>query len=435
MAYDASRFWERAIILVDMDAFFASIEQRDDPTLRGRPVGVTNGWQGTCIITSSYEARRAGIRTGMRLRQALEICPSLVQCPARPEHYARESIAIMEALQGITPDIEIFSVDEAFLDISRVQRLYGAPEKIVHMVKQRVVEVSRLSCSLGLSGDKTTAKYAAKLNKPGGLTIIPPWQARQRLHDVVVTELCGINKGIGSFLAARGVLTCGDMARLPIGELARRFGNPGRRIWYMCQGRDLDKVAGTVAPPQSIGHGKMIPPDSKDQEVILTYLLHMSEKLGARLRRHAMLARTFSLGLRTAEIWLGLKMQSLLPCNDGQLIYGLCKEALDICWQGEGLYQVHVGALDPRPENGQLELFDEVDLPDHSIANQVMDRINQRYGEFTVAPARLLNRSTMPNVISPSWKPFGHRETILYRNVNGDNHTGAASHCPSNDRT
>jgi DNA polymerase-4 len=207
------------------------------------------------------------------------------------------------------------------------------------------------------------------------------------------------------------------MARLPIGELARRFGNPGRRIWYMCQGQDPDKVTSTVAPPKTIGHGKMIPPDSRHRGVILTYLLHMSEKLGARLRRHAMVAKTFSLGLRTAEIWLGVKMQSLLPSNDGQLIYGLCKEGLDLCWQGEGLYQVHVGALDPRPENGQQELFAEMDLPDHGMANQVMDRINRRYGEFTVAPARLLNRSTMPNVISPSWKPFGHRETILYRHI------------------
>jgi len=415
MAHDPSRFWERAIILVDMDAFFASIEQLDDPSLRGRPVGVTNGRQGSCIITSSYEARREGIKTGMRLRQALEICPSLVQCPARPERYAEMSISIMEALKGLTPDIEIFSVDEAFLDITHVQSLYGPPEKIVHMVRHRVVEVSGVSCSLGLSGDKTTAKYAAKLNKPDGLTIIPPWQAKQRLHDVVVTELCGINKGIGSFLAARGVLTCGDMGRLPIGELGRRFGNPGQRVWYMCQGRDPDKVTSTVASPKSMGHGKMIPPNTKDQQLILTYLLHMSEKLGARLRQHAMVAKTFSLGLCAADAWLGLKMQTPLPIDDGQIIYGLCKEVLDTCWRGEGIYQVHVGALDPRAKDSQLELFSEVGLPDHSIANQIIDRINQRYGEFTVAPARLLNRSTMPNVIAPSWKPFGHRETILYR--------------------
>ncbi|MDH5181318.1 MAG: DNA polymerase IV [Gammaproteobacteria bacterium] len=414
MAHDPSRFWERAIILVDMDAFFASIEQLDNPELRGKPVGVTNGMQGTCIITCSYEARRQGVKTGMRLRHALEICPALIQCPSRPERYAQVSITIMEALQDITPDIEIFSVDEAFLDVTRVQKLHGSPEKIVRMTKDRVWQASGLPSSLGLSGDKTTAKYAAKKSKPDGLMIIPPWEAKQRLHDVPVTELCGINTGIGSFLAARGVYTCGDMARLPIGVLGQRFGNPGRRIWYMCQGEDPEKIHVDVPPPKSIGHGKVIPPDTRARRILLIYLLHMSEKVGARLRRHNMVAMTFSVGLMATDGWLGMKMQTPIPINDGLIIYDLCREVLADCWDGEGIHQVHVGALDPQPADGQLELFTEVDLPDRSIENQVKDMINLRFGEFALAPARLLERSTMPNVIAPSWKPFGHRETILH---------------------
>ena len=141
----------------------------------------------------------------------------------------------------------------------------------------------------------------------------------------------------------------------------------------------------------------------------------MSEKVGARLRRHGMVARSFSIGLRSTDDWLGLKMQTPLPVNDGLIIYELCKQVIEECWQGQGIHQIHVGALDPKLKNGQLELFSEVNMPDRSIANQVTDLINQRYGEFAVAPARLLNRSTMPNVIAPSWKPFGHRETILHR--------------------
>ena len=414
MPHDPSQFWERAIILMDMDAFFASIEQLDYPELRGQPVAVTNGMTGSCIITCSYEARRQGIKTGMRLRQAMEYCPSLVQRPSRPERYAEVSINIMEALQDITPDIEIFSVDEAFLDVTHVQKLHGSPEKIARMTKDKVWEVSQLSCSLGLSGDKTTAKYAAKHYKPAGLTIIPPWEAKERLKNVPVIDLCGINRGIGSFLGARGIYTCGDMARLPIGVLAKRFGNPGRRIWYMCQSQDPDKVNNYVAPPKSIGHGKVIPPNTWDRNTLLTYLLHMSEKVGARLRKHDMVAKTFSIGL-LADEWLGTKLQTPVPINDGLIINDLCKEALDYCWRGQGIHQVHVGALDPRPIDGQLELFNEHGLPDRSIANQVKDMINRRFGEFALAPARLLDRSSMPNVIAPSWKPFGHRETILHR--------------------
>lgn len=252
--------WHKAIILIDMNAFFASVEQLDHPELRGQPVAVTNGEQGTCIITSSYEARAYGIKTGMRLREGRERCPTLVQCPARPRRYAEVSTNIMEALQDVTPDIEIFSVDEAFLDVTHCQRLYGSPIGIAHRAKQAVYDASGLACSVGLSGDKTTAKYAAKLQKPDGFSVIPPWQARETLSRVPVTELCGIAHGIGSFLAKHGVYTCGDMANLPISILGKRFGNLGRRIWYMCLGADPEPLSTEVPDPKSMGHGKVIPP-------------------------------------------------------------------------------------------------------------------------------------------------------------------------------
>ena len=407
--------WERAIILVDMNAFFASVEQFDNPSWRGRPVAITNGQQGTCIITCSYEARAYGVKTGMRLKEARTKCPDLIQCPARPERYAAISSNIMSALQDVTPDVEVFSVDEAFLDVTRCQKLLGSPEDIAKLVKQTVFNASGLLCSVGISGDKTTAKYAAKQNKPNGLTVVPPWQAEEYLKNVPVTDICGIAKGIGRFLNERNVYVCGDMARLPIGELARRFGNPGKRIWYMCQGADPVQVDTQVSEPKSIGHGKVIPPNTVDKNILLTYLLHMSEKVGARLRRHNLKAQHFSISLRNNSDWIGEKVKSVLPTQDGQLIYKLSVLILEQYWNGEGLHQVQITATDPHPVNGQLELFSEV-TPNQS--NTVMDNINQKYGEFCLAPARLLQRSTMPNVIAPAWKPFGHRQTI--DNTQGD---------------
>lgn len=403
--------WSRVIILVDMNAFFASVEQHDNPGWRGHPVGITNGEQGTCIITCSYEARAMGVKTGMRLKQAREKCPELIQCPANPERYAEVSSRIMFSLETITPDVEVFSVDEAFLDVTRCQKLLGTPEQIAQQVKQTVFNASGLLCSVGVSGDKTTAKYAAKQHKPNGLTVVPPWQARAYLAEVPVTELCGIAKGIGRFLNDRGVYLCGDMQRLPIGELARRFGNPGKRIWYMCQGEDPDQVHTDVAPPKSIGHGKVIPPDTRDRDTILLYLLHMTEKVGARLRRHQLKAQQFAIGLRTSSDWIGAKIKTMFPTQDSKVIYQLCRKVLFTFWHGEGIHQVQVTATDPQPVNGQLELFDAEQAntaPHHFI----MDSVNQRYGEFCLAPARLLNRSTMPNVIAPAWKPSGHRQTI-----------------------
>ncbi len=408
-----SRVWERAIILVDMNAFFASVEQLDHPELQGRAIGITNGATGTCVITCSYEARLHGISTGMRVKEARKLCPDFIQIPARPERYAMVSTAIMNALQSITPDLEIFSVDEAFLDVTHCQRL-NTPEALGLQARQVVYEASGLLCSIGVSGDKTTAKWAAKQNKPNGFTVVPPWEAEARLRNVPVTELCGIAKGIGRYLAERGVYTCGDMARLPVSELGRRFGNLGRRIWLMTQGRDPEKLVTHVAPPKSVGHGKVMPPNTVDESIILTYLEQMSFKIGTRLRRHGLVAQSYSIALRTQHYgWIGGIYKTALPGNDARILMDLCRMMLAEYWYGQGVCQTQITALDPRPENSQLELFTEWQTAEkQTSANRVMDEINGRFGEYALAPARLIGRSSMPNVIAPAWKPYGHRQTI-----------------------
>ena len=403
--------WPRAIIHIDMNAFFASIEQLDRPELRGRPIGITNGRVGTCIITSSYEARAHGIKTGMRVKEALRLCPDFIQVPARPERYVVVSTAIMDALNAVTPDVEVFSVDEAFLDVTHCQSLWGPPEGIAERAMRVVRQATGLPCSVGLSGDKSTAKYASDLRKPNGITIIPPWETAQRLSDVPVTELCGVGAGVGAYLAARGVRTCGDMARIPVSELGRRFGDIGRRIWLMAQGLDPLPVYTSVAPPKSVGHGKVMPPATRDREVILMYLEHMSFKVAVRLRRYNLAAQVFSIGLNSEYGWIGDHYRTEIPTNDSRPLVLLCHRMLAEHWRGQGIHQVQVTATDPRELRAQADMFSPGD-PRRDSLNKAMDRINAKYGEFTLAPALLVNRSSMPNVISPAWKPFGHRQTI-----------------------
>lgn len=414
-ASSCESFWKRAIILMDMNAFFASVEQRDDPALRGRPVVVTNGKMGSCVITCSYEARAYGIKTGMYLYEAKKLCPHLVRVPADPKRYTEASTTIMNALDSITPDIEIFSVDEAFLDVTHCQRLHGTPEVIGRRVKQLVFEVSGLHCSVGVSGDKTTAKFAAKLHKPNGFCVIPPQEAACWLANIPVTELCGIAQGIGRFLAEHGVFVCGDMVKLPISVLGKRYGNVGRRIWLMCQGRDPEPIKKDIPDPKSMGHGKVMPPDTRDEPTIAVYFQHMSEKLGARLRRHSLRAQHFLIAFKTKEWgWLGQRYRSLYPTQDGADIFQLAQTMMKQYWDGQGVYQVQVTALDPHGWE-QLDLFAEP-LHSEKILNDrhaIIDSINARYGEFSIMPAALLNRSSMPNVIAPAWKPVGHRQTIV----------------------
>jgi DNA polymerase-4 len=395
-----------------MNCFFAQIEQQDNPFWRCRPVAVTNGKQGTTIITSSYEARAYGVKTGMRLKEARALCPELIQAPSRPYRYAEVSTIIMEALQGISPDVEVYSVDEAFIDVTHCQKLWGSVYAIGQLIKSTISDVSGLTCSVGISGDKTTAKYAAKLHKPDGLTLIHPDEAEQALADQPVTELSGINKGTARFLAQYGVYKCGDMKKIPMSIPAKRFGNLGRRIWLMAQGKDPEPMNINVAEPKSIGHGKVMPPQTDDLNTILTYFQHMSEKVGARLRKHHFKASRFFIGLKTEQGWLSTKARTEQHTDDGQVIFKQCRMFTMNNWTGQGAWQVQVTALNPQPTS-QLDLFsNQTEEGKRHQLNHAIDEINNRYGELTVSPSRLIGKSEMPNVIAPAWKPFGHRKTI-----------------------
>jgi len=404
-------WWPRAILLVDMNAFFASIEQLDYPELRGRPVAVTNGMLGTCMITSSYEARRFGIKTGMHIKEGRRRCPELIQRPSRPERYIAVSTAIMAALDVVSPELEVFSVDEAFLDVTDCQGVHGTPVRMGQMARRIVWETSGLLCSVGVSGDKTTAKYAAKLQKPNGFVVIPPWEAQERLKAVPVTELCGIKKGIGRYLAERGVFTCGDMAELPISELGRRFGNPGRRIWLMAQRLDPEPIHTEVKAPQRVGASKVTPPATKTKALLASYLQHMAELVALRMRHHGYEAQLFSVGILTSEGFIDEHYRSARPTDDGLVINRFCHDLLDRLWHGQGIHQVSVVALDPKPRNQQEDFFSPIPEKRRQL-NAVIDRINDKYKRFTILPANLLNRSHNPDVIAPSWKPTGHRQTI-----------------------
>lgn len=402
--------WPRVILLADMNAFFASVEQVDHPEWRAKPVALTNGGIGTCIITCSYEARAFGVKTGMHIKLARQLCPQLIQVASRPQRYAQVSANIMHALARFTPDIEIFSVDEAFLDVTRCQQLWGSPREIANRVKRSVYENSGILCSVGVSGDKTTAKFAAKQQKPDGLTIIPPWQARERLASTPLIELCGVNSGVAGMLADYGVHCCADLQKLPISVLGKRFGNPGRRIWLMAQGLDPEPVKTSIPNAQSIGHGKVLPPNTRDAEVIRVFMMHMAHKLAERLRSNRLVAQQFLFGLRLYRGWLKTTARSLLPSDDEMVINRLGNHWLQNHWRGQGIWQIRVVALDPKAPC-QADLFQRKH-PARQRAHLAMDQINQRYGAMTLAPARLLDRSTMPDVISPAWKPYGHRKTV-----------------------
>jgi DNA polymerase-4 len=416
-----------------MNAFFAAVEVRDFPTLRGKPLAVTNGDSGTTIITCSYEARAKGVKTGMRICEARRLCPELIQRPSRPAVYAETSARIMRALEKLSPDVEVFSVevanrpsmacdprlapiaDEAFVDVTHCQRLHGSPERMARMAQRLVYKASGgLPCSVGVAGTRLVAKAASELDKPNGITVIAPWEARERLDQVPMEKICGIGPQVAEFLRLHGARTCGDVARLPLTVLERRYGATGKRLWLACRGQDLDPVTTEVAPPKSVGHGKVLPPRTASRRVIETYLRHMCEKVAARLRNHELQTRRLHIALRYAAAGRDGGAEADFEVSygppDGRCYFELARTLLREKWNGEAVTQVQVTATHLRHPAGQLELFAETSPEAERLS--AVDRINRKYGELTLAPATLLERSRAPNVIAPGWRPGGVRQYI-----------------------
>lgn len=396
------------IALVDMDAFFASVEQMDNPRLQGCPVGVVNGEQGSTIIAASYEARALGIRTGTPWAEARARCHEFVRVVSRPARYSEISNRIMTALQEVTPELEVFSVDEAFLDLTSCQAYYRyQPETIGRLIRATVLKASGLSCSVGISGDKTTAKWAAKQEKPGGLTLVHPDEAEQRLANIPLTELCGIGPGIAEFFAQYDVYRCGDMKRIPISVPAQRFGNLGRRLWLMAQGRDPAAIDQRTHEPKSMSHGKILPPQVREVTIIHGFFMHMAEKLATRLRRHGYVVQEYHISMRCPEGWRQAWMRTEQGTSDGAEIFRLCKRFLRQHWFGEEVQQIRIHAASPVRSGMQPDFFA---LPGDDSVNQAMDNVNGQFGAFAVHRGSMNAHARSAPVISPAWSRNGMRE-------------------------
>lgn len=382
--------WKRIILLVDMDAFFASVEQLDHPEWIGKPLAVTNGEQGMGIITASYEARAFGINTGTRVVDAKKRCPHLICTTSNHKRYQAVSKQVMDALKDMTPDIEISSVDEAYLDLTHCQRLYKTPLAAAEEVQKRVWEAAGITCSVGVAGDKSTAKYAASLQKPAGLVVIPPWEAEETLAPVPVSKLCGIGKKTSAFLARYGVYSCGDMKKIPVSVLTKRMGPWGYRMWLMCQGKDTAPVVSEERSLQSLGHSKVLPPRTDDRETVLTFFRRMSEMVATRLRKNGLTAQHFLITMKiNFKTSVKHKQRLAIPSADSHDIFPLCQKLMDDNWRlGITVQQVAVMALDPKPQDQQQDLFNSTPKKQQQ-QNKVVDEINDRFGAGSILSARL----------------------------------------------
>lgn len=398
----------RIVMHLDMNAFFASVEQRCDPRLRGKPIAVIGSAKRTVVTTASYEARAYGVKTGMNRFEAKRACPKLIFVVGDNRKYIDTSGKILDILKDYSPRIEAYSIDEAFADISGTEALLGPPREIALSVKKRISDSLGLTCSIGIAPNKLLAKLASDMQKPDGLVIIEDEDVVEVLEDLPAGELWGIGPKLTAHLGSLGVKTCGELGRFPVSVLRERFGIIGERLKLMGQGLDSSPVVpiGEEEEAKSVGHSTTLPNDVSERELIDRYILKLSEMVGFRARRHSLKGRKVALTLRYPDFFTFSRQKTLADyTNDTREIAGAARSILDSIRLRTAVRLIGVSISDMVKDPQQLPLF-EGDRKRESLLSTI-DSLNSRFGDFTVTWGTILEREPEPGVISPAWRPEG----------------------------
>jgi DNA polymerase-4 len=379
----------RAILHVDLDAFFAAVEQRDRPELRGRPVIVGGDPRARGVVSAaSYEARAFGVHSAMPLRTAGVLCPNGVFLPVDGAKYRRASGQVMEILGRFTPLLEQVSIDEAFLDVAGSEALFGPPEAIARRIKAEVREEVGLTASVGVATTKLVAKIASDLRKPDGLVVVPPGEEAAFLAPLPIRRLWGVGEQTRTVLAEHGVRTIGDLAALPVDVLVRRLGAHGAALHDRAQGIDPSPVTGDVAA-KSVSHEHTFDVDTADADVIERTLLALAEGVASRLRAGHVRAATVQVKVRDSAFTTVTRQRTLPEPTD--LADPIFRTALELARpevRGRRIRLLGVGAHG-LGEPTQLGLFADED-PRRRKAVEAQDEIRRRYGSRALTRARLL---------------------------------------------
>ncbi|SKB09341.1 DNA polymerase IV [Aeromicrobium choanae] len=381
-----------SILHADLDAFYASVEQRDDPTLRGRPVIVGGG----VVLSGSYEARARGVRTAMGGRQALRLCPDAVVVPPRFDAYVAASKAVFEIFRDTTPLVRGLSIDEAFLDVSGLRRLRGPALPIARELRRRVQDETGLPISVGLARTPYLAKVASTLAKPDGLLVVPVDGELQFLHALPVERLWGVGDITAAKLHAAHLRTVADVARLTPGELSAVVGRAaGHHLHALANGHDSRRVEPgpsrrSIGAQHALGRASFADADLA--------LLALCDKVGRRMRRAGRTAATVTIRLRFGDFRRSTSSRTLpRPTESTSVISDVARALLesrraDIEREGITLVGVALSGLDDHGAQLVLPLDDEAD----PVLDQTLDRVAARFGNAAVRRGSHLGRGWEP---------------------------------------
>jgi DNA polymerase-4 len=381
----------RAIIHIDLDAFFVAVERLDNPALIGVPVIVGGRAESRGVVSSaSYEARHFGVHSAMPTARALRLCPQAVLVSGHRGRYAEMSRHVMDLLAGYTPLLEPISIDEAFLDITGTEAHYGPPARLAVTIQDRIEAELKLSASLGVASNKLVAKIASDYRKPHGITVVPPGEEAAFLAPLPIRRLWGVGEVTARELARLGVQTIGDLAGFSQDELAGRFGAHGEGLWRAARGIDESPVT-QEQEAKSLSREETFAQDVRDPILLRRELLRLSEAVAFRLRRHNLQARTIHLKLRYDDFTTLTRQATLVdPTDTGPAIYAQALALFEAAWDRRRLVRlVGVGAANLEQPARQLRLFEQEDSRQAQL-DAALDRIRSRFGEDAIQRASLL---------------------------------------------
>jgi len=386
----------RTILHLDMDAFFAAIEQRDRPELRGQPVIVgadPKGGRGRGVVsTASYEARRFGVGSALPISRAYRLCPKGVFLRVDMERYQAESEKVMAILRRVTELVEPVSIDEAFLDVSASRRALGSGQTIAQRLKDEIRRELQLTASVGVATSKLVAKVASDMRKPDGLVVVPPGGEAAFLEPLPVRRLWGVGPRMEQRLLEAGVRTIGDLARRVPETLSRRLGSHGHDLSRLAQGIDERPVVAASGDAKSLGQEHTFEVDTGEREQLRRTLLRLADGVARRLRRHGLSARTVTLKYRDESFETHTRAETLgSPTASGQRLFrvawrqflGIHEERTGRKVRLLGIYASGFGG------DRQLELFDAPVARD----DRARDAVADRFGSAAITRASLLPKA------------------------------------------
>jgi DNA polymerase IV len=381
----------RRILHIDMDAFYASVEQRDQPQLAGKPVIVGGARRGV-VCAASYEARKYGVRSAMPVFQAKRLCPQGVYLPVRMGRYQEVSRQVMAVLDGFSPLLEQVSIDEAYLDITGTESLHGPPEMTAHKIKSAILVATGLTCSIGIAPNRFLAKIASEIRKPNGLTIIEEHQVANLLERLPVQKLPGVGPKTAQVFTDLGVRVATDILKFPQEFWVKRLG----KGWASIYEQALGKGPADVVPhrdPKSFGAEDTFPYDTFDVDELKRWLLHQAESIGKDLRKGGFRARTITLKLKAADFKLRTRSSSLAePTSSTKSIYRCAVQLLHETLSAEKIRLIGINVSNLTRGLHQARVFADPSEDHQEKLDQVLDHIQRRFGSKAIQRARQISR-------------------------------------------